>query len=311
MIIADAHCDTITRIMESGENLDKNKCHVDIERMQRAGSFVQFFAAFISPEYYRKSPLERAVRIINKLYFQAGMHKNEIMLCYNYNDIERALSLKKVAAIISIEGGEALEGDISNLRKFYGMGVRSLCLTWNHSNEIADGVGDNDSDRGLTAFGREVIKVMNSLGMLVDLSHISEKSFWDVMEFTDKPVIASHSNAKKICPHKRNLTDEQILAIKSKGGVIGINLYPYFLNNSGIASVKDIIMHIEHIASLTGEDHIGLGADFDGIEYTPEGIGGVEDIHKIFDELQKLNYSRRFIEKFASGNFLRMLKLIM
>jgi len=310
MIITDAHCDTITKIMESGENLEKNKCHVDIERMQRVGGFVQFFAAFISPEYYRKSPMERAVGIINKLYSQVEMYKDKIMLCYNYNDIESALFLRKVAAIISIEGGEALEGDISNLRMFYRMGVRSICLTWNHRNEIADGVGESNADRGLTAFGREVIKEMNSLGMLVDLAHISEKSFWDVMEYTDKPVIVSHSNAKKICPHKRNLTDEQIMAIKNNGGVIGINLYPWFLNKTGIASIKDVIMHIEHIASLTGEEHIGIGADFDGIESTPEDIGGVEDIHKIIDELQKLNYPQTFIDKFASGNFLRMLKLI-
>jgi len=310
MIIVDAHCDTITKIMESGENLYRNKCQVDIERMQNAGNYVQFFAAFISPEYYHNSPKKRAVRIIDMLCRQIDMYKDNIMLCYNYNDVERALSNSRVAAIISIEGGEALQGDISILREFFGMGVRSICLTWNHRNEIADGVVESNAGGGLTAFGREVIKEMNTLGMLVDLSHISEKSFWDVMECTEKPVIASHSNAKRICPHKRNLTDEQIIAIKNNGGVIGINLYPHFLNSSGIASLKDIIMHIEHIASLAGEDHIGLGADFDGIDSTPEGIGGVEDIYKIFDELQKLNYSQGFIDKFASGNFLRMLKLM-
>jgi len=310
MIIVDAHCDTITKILESGENLYKNKCHIDIERMRKAGSYVQFFAAFISPEYYHNSPKKCAVRIIGGLCKQIDMYNDRILLCYNYNDVERALYLNKVAAIIAIEGGEALEGDISTLREFYGMGVRSICLTWNHRNEIADGVGVVNGGGGLTAFGREVIKEMNTLGMLVDLSHISEKSFWDVMECTEKPVIVSHSNAKRICPHKRNLNDEQIMAIKNNGGVIGINLYPHFLNSSGVASLKDIIMHIEHIASLAGEDHIGLGADFDGIESAPEGIGGVEDIYKIFDELQKLNYSQGFIDKFASGNFLRMLKLL-
>ena len=308
MIIFDAHCDTVTKIMESNSNLYNNNCHIDLLRLKKAGNFVQTFAAFIDPSYSQAYAMKRAMQIIDRFYNEIELYKDDIMLCCNYNNIEDALSQGKIAAMLSIEGGEALQGDLGALRNFYRLGVRSICLTWNYRNEIADGVKDGETGGGLTPFGRKLIAEMNKLGMLVDLSHISEKGFWDVMETTLKPVIVSHSNARIICSHPRNLHNEQILAVAKNGGVIGINLYPEFLNNEGKATLKDIINHIEHIISLIGPDHIGLGADFDGIEKTPEGINGVESISVIFEELGKLNYSDEIIEKFAAGNFLRLIK---
>jgi len=311
MIIVDAHCDTITKIMENGENLNKNSCHIDIERQKSLGSAVQFFAAFIDPAYCQAYALKRALQIIDEFYRQIEINKDDIMLCCNYNDIMRAVGENKIAAVLSIEGGDALQGDLGVLRMLYRLGVRSICLTWNYRNEIADGVKDGESGGGLTPFGKKVIREMNDLGMLVDLSHISEKGFWDVMECTGAPVIVSHSNAKKLCSHGRNLTDEQIDAVKYNGGVIGINLYPDFLKDSKDASIVDVIRHIEYISGLIGTDHIGLGADFDGVESLPEGINGVQDIIKIIDELSKLNYSSQDIEKFAGGNFLRVIKEVL
>ncbi|MCX7921842.1 MAG: dipeptidase [Clostridia bacterium] len=311
MIIVDAHCDTITKIMESNANLYKNESHVDIVRMKNAGNFVQFFAAFIEPAYCQAYALKRAIQIIDKFYEQLDIHKDDIMLCCNYNEIITAVNQCKVGAILSIEGGEALQGSLSALRIFYRLGVRSICLTWNHRNEIADGVADGSSGGGLTPFGRDVIKEMNSLGMLVDLSHISEKGFWDAIELSSLPIITSHSNAKKICNNKRNLNDEQIAAIRKNGGVIGINLFPSFLNEAGKATTKDIVKHIEHIVALTGYEHIGLGADFDGIDNTPEDVAGLQDIGKIFNELIRLNYPQEFIEKLAGGNFLRVIKEVL
>jgi membrane dipeptidase len=308
MIIVDAHCDTVTKIMKQKENLLKNSCHIDIERLKQHGEFVQFFAAFISPEYCQAYAMKRAIQIIDRFYSELETYKDFITLCHNYNEIQEALSIKKVAAFLSIEGGDALQGELSALRMFYKLGVRSICLTWNHRNEIADGVADASSGGGLTPFGREVIKEMNFLKMLVDLSHISERGFWDVIEATDSPIMVSHSNAKMVCNHRRNLTYKQILAVKDNRGVIGINLYPDFLNDSGKAGLIDVIKHIEYIASLTGSDNIGLGADFDGIDETPEGIIGVEDLTKIFNELLKLNYSEDFLNKFAGQNFLRIIK---
>lgn len=311
MIIVDAHCDTITKIMEKGTQLRKNDCHVDIDRLKAKGNYVQFFAAFIDPAYCQGYALKRALQIIDEFYRQIEVNKDDIMICCNYNDIEEAVKANKIAAVLSIEGGEALQGDLGVLRMLYRLGVRSICLTWNHRNEIADGVKDESSGGGLTPFGREVVKEMNRLGMLIDLSHISKTGFWDVLECTSAPVIVSHSNAQRLCAHRRNLTDKQIMAVKDNGGVIGINLYPEFLNNSKEATIKDIINHIEYIASLAGPDHIGLGADFDGVDGLPAGINGVQDIEKIFNELAKLNYSSENIEKFAGKNFLRVIQNVL
>lgn len=311
MFIVDAHCDTITKIMETHSGLFKNSCHVDIDRMKKLGSYVQFFAAFIDPAYCQAYALKRAMQIIDKFYEQIDVYNDNISLCRNYSEIIDATSQNKVAAILSIEGGDTLQGELSSLRIFYRLGVRSICLTWNYRNEIADGVRDGSSGGGLTPFGRLVVKEMNILGMLVDLSHISEKGFWDVIELTESPIIVSHSNARKLCSHKRNLTDQQILAVKKNGGVIGLNLYPIFLNMSEKASLCDLIRHIEYFSALIGTDHIGLGTDFDGIECTPEDLNGIEDLNKIFNELLKLNYSEEAIRKFAGNNFLRVIKAVM
>ncbi|OPZ94646.1 MAG: Membrane dipeptidase (Peptidase family M19) [Firmicutes bacterium ADurb.Bin419] len=308
MIIFDAHCDTITKIMELNSSLYTNNCHIDLVRLRKAGSFVQTFAAFIDPMYSQAYAMKRAMQIIDRFYRELETYKDDITLCCNYEDIEKAFSDGKIAAVLSIEGGEALQGDLGALRNFYRLGVRSICLTWNYRNEIADGVKDGETGGGLTPFGRDLIKEMNNLGMLVDLSHISEKGFWDVIETTTKPIIVSHSNARVICSHPRNLYDDQIKAVAKNGGVVGVNFYPDFLNNTGKASMTDILKHIEHIISVAGPDHIGLGADFDGIEKTPDGIDGVEGVVAVFEEMRKLNYSEEIIEKFAGGNFLRMVR---
>ena len=212
--------------------------------------------------------------------------------------------------MLSIEGGEALAGELYVLRMLYKLGVRSICLTWNNRNEIADGLYEKDTRGGLTTFGKEVVREMNRLGMIVDVSHLSNQGFWDVIETTKKPIIASHSNAKKICPHIRNLDNEQIIALHRNGGVMGINLCDEFISDDN-PDVLNIIRHIEHIASLVGVDHVGIGADFDGVERLPNGINGVQDITKILEELRKLNYKQEDIAKIAGGNFLRIIKEVL
>ena len=307
MIIVDAHCDTITTIMEKDEHLNENKCHIDLKRLKQYDSFVQFFAAFISPKHAKMGALCRAIEIIDRLYGEIEINKNDIMLCCNYNDIVNAIQSKKVAAILSIEGGDALEGSISALRILYQLGVRAMTLTWNYRNQIADGVADAETGGGLTPFGKDVVREMNKLGMLVDVSHLSEAGFWDVLEKTSQPIIASHSNAKKICNHRRNLTDEQLLALRENGGVTGINLCPDFICNDGNATMKNVIEHIEHIVALTGEDTLGLGADYDGIDKTPQNLEGVQCIQQLLNELLKLNYSEALVNKLAGENFLRVI----
>lgn len=304
----DAHCDTITKIMETGEALIKNTCHIDIERGSQLNGYIQTFAAFIDPEFYGKGAKQRAIDIINKLNLEVSKNTDKIVICKNSSQIDVSLEENKIAALLSIEGGEALLGEIENVEYFYEMGVRSICLTWNYKNEIATGVSDSKNGEGLSEFGKTVVYQMNKLGMLVDVSHLSVQSFWDVVNTSKKPIIASHSNAYKLCEHKRNLDDEQLKAIAKLNGVIGLNLYPEFLSLHGNASLKDVLSHIEYIVSLIGADHIGIGADFDGIEKTPNDILGVHQINKIFNELAKMNYSQDFIDKLAYGNFTRIFK---
>lgn len=310
MLIVDTHCDTATAIIRTENNLYSNQLHVDLQRMQQAGSYVQFFAAFIDHGRFRGNEMRRAVQIIDRIYCEAEAYSEHMEICRSYKDICNAVEKGRVAAVISIEGGEALEGELSALRTFYRLGVRSICLTWNYRNEIADGVGAASSGGGLTQFGIEVVAEMNRLGMLVDVSHLSDKGFWDVIGLSKAPIIASHSNARAICGHQRNLTDEQIEALKKNGGVMGLNLYPGFLNDSGKASIDDIIKHIEYITAISGEDHIGIGADFDGIDTTPEDLRGVHELHCLFDRLLALNYTDSFVEKLAGGNYMRIFKQI-
>ncbi len=310
MTFVDAHCDTITTIMKTGGALKSNTGHIDIDRLKKYDSFVQFFAAFISPEQAKMGALRRTLDIIDKLYREIEINKNDIMLCRNYSDIVNAINSGKVAAVLTIEGGEALEGSLSVLRMLYQLGVRAITLTWNFRNQIADGVADSVTNGGLTPFGRDVVSEMNRLGMMVDVSHLSEAGFWDVIHLSSAPIIASHSNAKKICRHSRNLTDEQLLALKKNGGVTGINLYPYFVINDGKAEMKHVISHIEHIVGLTGEDTLGLGSDFDGIDKTPVGLEGVQYFPDLINELLKLNYSESLINKIAGENFLRVIKTV-
>lgn len=310
MIRVDAHCDTITEAMDKKESLYKNGLHIDLERLQRDGNHVQFFAAFIDPVECKGSELLRFIRILDFFQQQVEQYNEYIAICRSYQDIQDTLAMGKTAAILSVENGGALQGDLSVLRILYRLGVRSICLTWNFTNEIADGVKDSENGIGLTSFGKAAVAEMNRLGMLVDVSHLSEKSFWDVQEVSSAPIIASHSNSRVLCRHPRNLDDEQLKAIKSSNGVIGINLYPHFLNDAGHASIDDILRHIEHIAAVTGEDHIGLGADFDGIECLPEGIQGIQEVDKILERLLALNYSQQFIDKFAGANFLRVIRQV-
>jgi len=311
MLILDAHCDTILYILEHKDGLYSNNCSVDISRALKAGSWVQFFAIFVHPVHCRGREMLRAVQLIDKIVEEAAINTDTMSICLNYENIQKAVQEKKLAAIISMEGGEPLQGDIAALRAFYKLGVRCIGLTWNYRNEIADGIIDRIAGGGLTPFGRNVVQEMNKLGMIVDVSHLSEKGFWDVIELSGAPIIASHSNAAAICNHPRNLSDEQLLAIKKNGGVTGINLCPDFLNQTGNANVEDIVKHIEHIAAVTGEDCIGLGTDFDGIEVSPEGVDGVQDIYKIFDRLLSLNYQEEFIKKFAGENFLRVIREVL
>ena len=311
LLVLDAHCDIITKIMETDEALYANNCHFDLQRLEKYDNFVQFFAAFVSPIYCPDNAYQRCMDIIKKFETEMAKNKAHILFSKKYQDIVDAMDSGKAAAILTIENGAALEGNIQKLDEFYALGVRSICLTWNGSNQIACGVGGDNLGEGLRPFGIDVVKRMNELGMLVDISHINEAGFWDVISTSVSPIIASHSNAKKVCDHRRNLTDDQFKALIKNKGVAGINLCPPFLNESGNADMHDVLRHIEHFMSLGGEDSIGMGADFDGISDTPNGIRGAENLMDIFDALLGMNYTEEQVRKIAGLNFLRVLKQVL
>jgi len=311
-LVIDAHCDTISQIYNHNESITENSFHVDLRRIrENYEKYIQVFAVFAEEAPDAAQAFFMADKMIDRFYSEM-MHAGKLSLCLDSKDIADIESNGGIGAILALEGGKALNGDLDNLLYFYEKGVRILSLTWNQMNDLACGVMDAsgtawpDSKKGLSDLGKMAIEKMNELGILLDVSHLSDEGFFQVCAITKKPFIASHSNSRKICRHIRNLTDEQILCIKNAGGVIGINLNPEFLNSSGRADINDIIRHVEHIAALAGEDHIGLGTDFDGICSTPESISGVEDLYIIFNRLLQLNYSENFVRKFSALNFKRL-----
>lgn len=305
-ITVDCHCDTIVTAFNNRQELYENKIHVDLKRLMKYKSHVQFFALWLDPVYYSVS-MRQTMKYIDYYYKEISKNKNIISHVNSYKDIEKNIEQNKISSLLSIEGGEALEGEISALKIYYRLGVRAMTLTWNYRNQIADGAFENATGGGLTTFGKKVVSQMNSLGMIIDVSHLSDAGFWDVDKISEKPYIASHSNARKICNSQRNLTDEQIKAISKKGGAIGINLYPKFLSLNEKSDINDILKHIDYIINIGGEDCIGIGCDFDGINCMPENIYGVESLEFIINEVEK-KYGFLVAEKFAGKNFLRVMK---
>lgn len=309
-ILFDAHCDTLQKICDFDAALRQNSRHLDLLRLKTGeeGERVQVFAAFIDKKTDFLPPFKRCMQLLSKYRKECELNKDIMLHCNKMGEVSKALSEKKIASLLSIEGGEAIEGSVDNLRLFYSLGVRALTLCWNYRNEIADGITEPDG-RGLSKFGKNVVREMNSLGMLIDVSHISEKGFWDVLEYSQMPIAATHSNAKALKNHPRNLNDEQIKAIIKNDGCIGISIYPEFVSD-GMCRTADIIRHIEYIMGLGGENNIGLGSDLDGIDALPLHFRGAEDLWEIPNELLKLGYSENLVKKVSSDNFLRLFKTV-
>lgn len=307
-IVVDAHCDVLTALEEQKRRLGEKSPagHVDLPRLQQGGVNVQFFAAYVPPGDSPRA-LTRALALIDRFYLELEANAREIMLVKSFSDLENALAEKKIAAVLTIEGGEALNGRIEVLRIFYRLGVRCLTLTWNCRNEIGDGVDEERTKGGLTRFGEEVVREMNRLNMLVDVSHLSEAGFWDVLEISTGPVIASHSNCRKLCAHPRNLTDEQIRALAAAGGVIGLCFYPPFVHTSE-PSVEKLLDHVDHVRKVAGIDCIGLGSDFDGFSGALPGLEDVSRLPVLTEGLLRRGYREEEIKKILGGNFLRLLR---
>lgn len=308
-IVVDMHNDLITQSKNYDWSKKHKEKHTDIPRMISGGIDVQLFAIWISPRV--KNPYKKSIEYV-KLFFQRiEENKDKIGIAKKYDDIVKLNKSGKIAAILCLEGGNIIEGDIKKLEEFYQLGARYLTITWNNSLDWATAAKDKKSkESGLSNKGRKIIQAMDSLGMIIDVSHTGEKTIDDIIEITKNPIIASHSGVYALRSHYRNLTDRQIIAIAKTGGVIGVNFCGPFLVKDKAATIKDVANHIDYIVKLVGTDHVGIGSDFDGILTTPIGLEDISKYPAITKELVNRGYSEKDIKKILGGNFLRVFKAI-
>ena len=304
MDLFDGHCDTILRCYLEGGGLRRQAGHLDLERRRGKGRWAQFFATFGSPEDMPGRSLWE-VFLEEYALFRSEMDANAdlVAFCRTGEEARAAFAAGKTAAFLSAEGAELLDCDPDKLRLAHRMGVRIVSITWNHPNALS-GTNAEEPDRGLSEQGRAFVKTMGELGMLVDVSHLSDPGFWDVMEVTDRPVVATHSNARAIFPHPRNLTDAQFTAIINTNGVAGLNMYAGFLGDD--PDFDTVVSHLEHFLALGGENNVSMGGDWDGITQMPRGMSGIQDMEKLYEHLLRRNYSESLLEKVFYSNLMRV-----
>ncbi len=295
--VFDAHCDTLDKLRDGG-SLERKDLEFNLSAARGYARYVQVMAVWIDPGR-KETAYDFAVKGINRLRVPSN--------CIIKTKADLKCHTKGPAFLLGIEGGEPIT-EKNDVARLFQKCVRLMTLTWNGANKISDAAMDEREDGGLTTFGREVIEEMENLGMAVDVSHISEKGFWDVIGVAKRPVIASHSCAKAICDHPRNLTDAQFAAIRQNRGMVGVNFYPEFL---GGEDIEDVLRHILHFLAEDGEDYVGLGSDFDGISRTPHGLSGARDMCNLAERLLRENIAESVVRKVLYENmqnyFLRIL----
>lgn len=315
MFICDCHCDTLTELYNKNASLYENEQHFDIKRQIALGGGLQFCAIYVPTEVFRyQSGLRYTLCLLDKYNQEIKkLHENGIDVLQVRTTEDAGNVLKhKAATLLAIEEGGAFDGSLEALRCLYELGVRAMTLTWSNRNDIADGINEEATGSGLTLFGKQVVAEMNRLGMLVDVSHISTAGFWSVIETSTKPIIATHSNAKSLCSHPRNLNDEQIKALAQNGGLAGITFAGQFLEEDWRnACIESVYKHIDYMLNLIGnDDHIGFGSDFDGISHPPYNIQGVQDYKPLIEYLSKY-YSDETINKITHQNVINLLQKVL
>ena len=315
----DLHCDTISELMQ-----DKNRhlldapLQINLKHLKEGNCLLQCFAMFV---YLKKTPkpFEYCIEMIDRYYEELNRYSDAIAPVLHYSDIERNQKNGKISSLLTIEEGGVVEGNLSFLRTFHRLGVRMICLNWNFINGVGhpnftltehpDFKTPNQTD-GLTPFGIEMVQEMNRLGIIVDVSHLSDKGFYDCIKYSTKPIVASHSNARGVCNHVRNLTDDMIIKLAENGGVMGMNFCADFLNENneiGKDTIPCVLEHMQYIKKLVGVDVIALGSDFDGIDPNIS-MRNASFYPKLFDEMRAQHFTEEEIEKIAYKNFLRVLK---
>jgi len=355
-IVIDGHNDITSPMVDEDFDLitnsigkfhaDGDPFHTDLNRFRQSGITGEFFSIYVSGT--NKTPMRRAMELIDATNREVEKHSELLMSCTTADEIRRAKKAKKICALMGIEGGYAIENSLYALRNFYRMGIRYMTLTHNVSHDWADAHRGEVKNNGLSPFGKEVVKEMNRLGMLVDISHVSDKVMNDVLDISTAPIIASHSSARGVSNHTRNVPDDVLKRVAQNGGVIMINFYPSFLDertnreeNERAAKLKPqidalreqfkdnpqgfneaerklleanpiyitpytrIVDHIDYMKKVAGIDIIGIGSDYDGVPFLPDGMNGMEDLVLVTYEMLKRGYTEAEIRKVLGENFLR------
>lgn len=326
MKIVDMHSDTVMCLMDKKQTILDSNTMINLQKLKQGDYLLQCFATFV--KYINKnqkdySPYDYCNQMMDIYYENINKYPSLIKPVYTYEDIENNIKNNIISSMLTIEEGGVCLGKMENLIHFYNRGARMMTLTWNYKNEIAspnidytnksrDEVIDHKTPNtkdGLTDFGIEVVKKMNELGMVIDCSHASDKTFYDVIKYSTKPIVCSHSCARGLCNHVRNLTDDMLYKLKENGGVTGINFnHDFVIEEDRFCTIKDIVEHINYIRDLIGIDYVGLGSDFDGIDNEDIELLDASLMPILIDELRNQNYSEQDIDKITHLNVLRVFK---
>ena len=321
----DAHCDTIYRCLETGENsaldygenreaqrryyaasthLRENGGHIDLLRGKKFQRCAQFFALFHDAVEAPTDGMWAQCQRMHDFFLREMTDNADIARhCRTGAEVDEAVSQGMVAALLSIEGADLIDCDVHKIETVSGWDVRLLNPVWNRAN-VLSGTNAEEPERGLSEEGRDFIRVMEEYGIYPDVSHLSDAGFWDLVRMARRPVIASHSNARAICPHRRNLTDDQFRAIRDLGGVVGLNLYLHFV---GEPTTDVLVAHVEHFLALGGEKTLCLGGDMDGCEALAGGMTGMQDMPKLYDALKARGYGAELLEDIFWNNLRRLI----
>ncbi|WP_027417883.1 dipeptidase [Aneurinibacillus terranovensis] len=318
MKIFDAHCDVLWKMWEASQKQlplpsfygdNEPELQVTFGQMEKADVKVQAFALYVPERVKGSKRFPAGLEMADIFYEQIIKNRQRIFPIRTRSDLALLREDGRKGALLTLEGAEALEGSLLNLRIFFQLGVRAIGLTWNFRNEAADGVGE-ENPGGLSQFGKQLVIEANRLGVMIDVSHLAEPGFWEVVRLNRGPFIASHSNCRAVCDHPRNVTDEQIKAIVTANGVIGLTFVAPFVSKKPNSTITDIKQHIDHLLELGAEDAIAFGSDFDGTDDVMEDLTKQEDYITLREYLLK-NYSEERVEKWLWGNWTRVFSAVL
>lgn len=299
MKLFDLHCDTLYRAFFENGGLFNNDFHISFDRTDSIEPYIQCMAVWVPDEFRNKNAIQLFENCRKKLNDE--LKDTNIKIICSQDDIIEIESKKGKGVVLTVEGGAVLGGKLENVDYLAECGVKIMTLTWNGNCELGDGIGVEGA-KGLTDFGKSVVAKMEQNSIVVDVSHSSVPMFYDVAELSTRPFCATHSNSKQICPHRRNLTDEQFSIIRDKGGIVGLNLSRGFLReDEDKACMLDVLRHAEHFLSLGGEKTLAIGTDFDGTDI-PIDMTGIESMNKLYELFLKHNYNEKLLEDIFFNN---------